>query len=821
MKKITFFLCAVLLFTACSGDAAKFSTPYFTITLNEKGGIQKIVDETSGENYAPEDVLSPILRLHYGQNGNVDPLSMSYDSDNGMMILTYPNGVVANISCEIKGNYVKFSLVSLDGRGDDLEAVVWGPYSTTINDQIGETVCVVRDSVFSFGMQALNINTIEGIPENGDDAYGGSYIDPLPGQSVPDELKNRIGEKIPFVNVNVEGDMPDYVRLWRGAAAAKNATGSELRLFSRDWRKGRVIDIYERKQYVEPIDVDLLGSSVAIFGCPEPKTLDIIEEIELGENLPHPIIDGVWLKRWDKANQAYMLYEGTNDQNALNYADSCNFKLIHAGDMFKSWGHFDLTSQRFPGGAEEITAMTDRARDKGVDVGVHTLTMFTSQHDPYVSPIPSDSLCKAGSTVLSADISAKDTEIAIEDAMFFTKPGLTRTVKIGKELVGYSGVSQDEPLRLLNCVRGQFGTKISDHKKGSVIDKLVNDDYSGFFPDIKLQDAYSKRLAEVCKETGVGLMDFDGYGGGSPTGHGCYGAGRFVSEWYNNLDKYRITCGAGTFHYYWHIYTFMNWGEPWYDNLRESQVNYRLENQRYFKRNLMPGMLGWFVLEPSYRPEDIEWIQARSAGFDAGYLLRVNEVIESSGFKSQLFEAVREWQKARNSHSFTKEQQLRMQNPKNEFHLSITDGGWNLYDVNLQKDNVHKFRNLQTGEPLVSKYVFENDFEEQAVQFYAYILPGDDKNGKISNLVLMVNDFQPVAISGTLEAGDKIYCDGSNVYVCDTFWKKKSSQPISVKPVWLKGKNTTTISCDFSGDKAPIVSFEYKALSVPEFVKAK
>lgn len=156
--------------------------------------------------------------------------------------------------------------------------------------------------------------------------------------------------------------------------------------------------------------------------------------------------------------------------------------------------------------------------------------------------------------------------------MFFTKPGLTRTVKIGKELVGCSGVSQDEPFRLLNCVRGQFGTKVSEHKKGSVIDKLVNDDYSGFSPDIKLQDAYSKRLAEVCKETGVGLMDFDGYGGGSPTGHGCYGAARFISEWYKNLDKYRITCGAGTFHYYWHIYTFMNWGEPWYDNLHESQV---------------------------------------------------------------------------------------------------------------------------------------------------------------------------------------------------------------------------------------------------------
>ena len=125
-------------------------------------------------------------------------------------------------------------------------------------------------------------------------------------------------------------------------------------------------------------------------------------------------------------------------------------------------------------------------------------------------------------------------------------------------------------------------TKADSHKSSDIIDKLTNDSYSGFYPDIKLQDTYAKRLAQVCNETGVDLMDFDGYGGESPTGHGTYGAARFIDVWYRNLDRYRLTCGAGTFHYYWHIYAFMNWGEPWYNALRESQVNYRIENQRLF-----------------------------------------------------------------------------------------------------------------------------------------------------------------------------------------------------------------------------------------------
>lgn len=823
MKKTLFIplLAAVTMIMTSCGNSAKesFKTDYFELGLSPSGNIVTLKDRASGVNYAPQEAVSPLLQLHDGENFYA-PTGMDYADS--ALTLTFANGSVATITVRPNKEYIKLKLTDLTNR-ESISSVIWGPYVTSITKYIGETVCVVRDDNYSVGMQALNINTVEGLPRYNGDAYGGSFVDPLPGQEVPDEYKDKIGQEVPFVNVNVEGDMPECIRLWRGAAAFTHPLGSEMRLFSKDLTKGDTLYNYGgRTQYVEPVDVDYIGSSVAIFGCPEPQTLDVIEQIELSEGLPHPMIEGVWLKRWEKQDRAYMLYEGGSMDNALNYADSCDFELIHIGDFFRSWGNFGLETPRFPRGAEDIKALNDKARARGKRLGVHTLTMFTSQHDPYVSPVPSDSLAKTGSSVLSKDISDKDTEIFIEDTTFFVYTGPTRTAKIGKELISYRSVSKDRPFRLLDCNRGQFGSKVSAHKAGETIDKLINDDYSGFFPDIKLQEAYSLRLSDVVNQTTIGLMDFDGFGGGSPTGHGCYGAGKFVEDWYNNLEQYPITCGAGTFHYYWHVYTYMNWGEPWYDDLRNSQVNYRLENQRYFKRNLMPGMLGWFKLEATYRPEDIEWIQARSAGFDAGYLLRVDEGIEANGFKSQLFSAIREWQKARNSGAFTPRQIELMQNPKNEFHLErVADGEWQLYQVALKKGNEHKFRAVQTGEPLLSKFTFDNPYDEQPVQFFVYVKSGEDKSGTIRNLTLDIEGYESVGVDGTVVAGDKIYCDGRSLYVCDSFWKPRTVTPLTKAPKWVKGENKVIARGEFSSEKAPLFEVEFKALGNAETVTAK
>ncbi len=806
-----FLLISISFLFSCNNEKVALETTGFKLALDYKGFISSLFDKEKSIEYYPKGVRSPLLSL-FKDSTYFKPVAFEFNTSASKIYLDYSNGSKAEIGIKENKDYLRFELLSLEPR-NDIQAIVWGPYPTTIDEKIGETVCVVRNKDFAIGLQALEINTIEGLPDDGDDAGGGFFIEPLPGQTLPDSLKNQVGNEV-HVNVNVQGDMPEYVRLYRGSAAVKTKFGSELRLFSRDRREHRVIGQGDNIQQVEPVNVDFIGSTIALFGCPVPEVLDVIESIELGEGLPHPMIDGQWIKKLDWIGDPYLLNEG-DPHKSVEYAKALGFKLIHIGDIFKTWGHFGLETNRFPGGADEIKQLTTDMREKGISLGVHTLTMFTGTNDPYVSPVPSDSLCKTGSSILAREVDQDDKEIYIEDPAFFRNLGHTHTAKVGKELINYRAVSDKEPWRLLDCERGQFGTFVSAHHKGQKIDKLVNNDYRGFYPDIHLQDEYAKRLAEVCNETGIDLMDFDGYGGGSPTGHGAYGAARFIDRWYKNLDRYRLTCGASTFHYYWHIYAFMNWGEPWYDALRESQVNYRLENQRYFERNYMPAMLGWFTLNPEFRPEEVEWIQARSAAFDAGYLLRVDESIEKSGYKDELFSLIREWQKAIKSDAFSDELKEAFKNPKNEYHLEkARDRGWRLIPLKLYGGFQHKYRQVQTGEPVANHFTINNPYDSQALKFYITVQEGG-VSAHQSNVILTINDYQSITLNETIKAGDRIICDGEAVYLCDTWWNKKKLLTDEKIPTFEKGQNTVSIKSSFSGPDAPQLEFEFKTLGEP------
>ena len=148
-------------------------------------------------------------------------------------------------------------------------------------------------------------------------------------RELPDSLKDRIGERVQ-INVNKAGDLPEYVRQYRGSAAVKKPWGSELRLFARDRRESRIIGSGDDIQDVQAVDVDLSGSAIALFGCPEPKILDVIETIELEEGLPHPEFKGKWIKRSDEMNEPYLM-DGGDFEKAMEYTKALGFKRIHLG----------------------------------------------------------------------------------------------------------------------------------------------------------------------------------------------------------------------------------------------------------------------------------------------------------------------------------------------------------------------------------------------------------------------------------------------------------------------------------------------------------
>ncbi|GAH55442.1 unnamed protein product, partial [marine sediment metagenome] len=286
------------------------------------------------------------------------------------------------------------------------------------------------------------------------------------------------------------------------------------------------------------------------------------------------------------------------------------------------------------------------------------------------------------------------------------------------ELIQYGRVSEQAPWKLLDCQRGVFGTSTAAHARGETISKLADHAYKVFLTNPELGIEMSSRIAELFNYCGLRQISFDGIEGNRSTGMGNYGEILFTSTWYNQLSdeikSHFIADASRTSHFFWHIYTRMNWGEPWYAGFRESQTEYRLKNQKYFQRNLMPGMLGWFSMRNTTPVEDIEWMLARSAGFDAGYGFVTNyKVLEENGCTAHILRLLGEWEKARMDGAFTAGQKTRMQDINREFHLEPAGiNEWNLYEVFSYKFK-HKKKTQQKREPQPSTFQFENPAEEQ------------------------------------------------------------------------------------------------------------
>ncbi len=145
--------------------------------------------------------------------------------------------------------------------------------------------------------------------------------------------------------------------------------------------------------------------------------LNVIEKIELTEDLPHVTLNGIWVKRSPEANKPYWItyFNKENIDECLAYADKLGFNTIYHAHPFKNWGHFDLIESEFPNGRIEMKKCVKKAEQKGIRIGVHTLTNFITTNDAYVTPVPNRHLMTFCRTKLSRPLSANSTEIYIEN----------------------------------------------------------------------------------------------------------------------------------------------------------------------------------------------------------------------------------------------------------------------------------------------------------------------------------------------------------------------------------------------------------------------
>jgi len=796
----------LLLMISCSTNSLfEVGNATFKILFDRSGNLVSLTDIEGNHNYLSSDTSSPILSIKTN-NQILQPTTADYDPKYQLITLHFANNIISEIKVEIKKHHIIFELVSISSN-KTIELVIWGPYHTTINKTIGETVGVVQGEQFSVGLQALNAKTLGGYPWNDNDC-------------------------MPQINLFEQDDYTDmseenksYV-LYRVEAAKPTKYGSSLQAYCRNRDHDRVVENLNHERYIAPAydDGGIIGSKIALFACPVEETLETIGVIEIEEGLPHPSIDRLWTKQNPEASSAYIILDFGEDNidQAIEVTRRSGLKYLYHSGPFKNWGHFELKENQFPNGYDGLKYCVEKAKNAGIHVGVHTLSNFITTNDPYVTPIPDKRLAKVGSSIINEDIDSKQSEIPIKGPDFFNqfKNNHLKTVLIDNELIQYGSVSENSPWKLLDCTRGAFGTSPTDHNSSAQISKLCDHGYKVFLTDIDLSKEVASNIARLYNYCGLSQISFDGLEGNRSTGMGNYGEILFTQTWYDsineNIRSHFIADASRTDHFFWHIYTRMNWGEPWYAGFRESQTTYRLKNQAYFKRNLMPGMLGWYKLTAETSIEDTEWMLARSAAFDAGYAFVVNyENLEKNKNTDIILKLLGEWEKARMSGAFTQDQKKRMEDINNEFHLESIDGSsWELTQVSS-----YKFRHTNEArtqeESSHSTFSFENHSENGIPELQIRAV-----EAAISNIQLSIDDRNILTLPTNLQSGETfIYDGGKTATIYSPNWEKKSEIQLNPNDFRIsKGAHIIHFDCTFYGSEDAYAAFELRLAHVSERV---
>jgi len=689
---------------------------------------------------------------------------------------------------------------------DKYEVLLFGPLAVNIHEVVGDVVGVAQGDGLAFGIQALNIKTNAGIP---------------------DEYGKLVTETYGYSGKSAELSVASIPAYKLAAADISDGTVFHFSARRRNKQEYRKVQQIEKSLVlpVEGEDGPIKGAKIAFFGSKNTDALARIGEIEVEQGLPHPLFDGEWGKTSRAAMKSYLISDFSEDNfdMILDKAKIAGFEYVYHSGPFLDWGHFNWDPKFTKDGDEGVKKMVDKAKAQGIAVGVHTLSNFTTTNDAYVTPVPSEHLLKQGVLTLTSDLDKEQTAIKIKKSDLFSMPMSLNAMQIDKELITYGSMEdQGDTYLLKDCKRGAYGTTASAHAQKTPLYKLWDYPYKTLFPDLVLQDKFADRLAELMNKTGLRQISFDGLEGCSYTGQDEYANSRFVTRFYNQLNHNVLNDASRLSHNLWHIHTRMNWGEPWGEAMRTGQVENRIKNQHFFQRNLFPRMLGWFLIRLADRNfecstlEDLEWALSESAGFDSGYAMTINSnTLRRHGQIDKLLEAIKNWDKLREAQAFSDEQKARLKDPQTEWHLEKTDEQtYNLYPLSISKHFRCNMAEMQPGQPGGADWSWSSPYES----VYAIRLKVDG-DGTIKDPSFTTPKG---VIKFPCEISDRQYLhytfDGKAV-VTDKNYNVISEVTPQGNALLPAGSSAVAFSCEQISEDAPEVIIRYITKGAPEVIK--
>ncbi len=385
---------------------------------------------------------------------------------------------------------------------------------------------------------------------------------------------------------------------------------------------------------------------------------------------------------------------------------------------WKSLGHYEPNPAFFPGGMNELKAVADKLRAAGLRPSIHTLTACISPNDPWVTPVPSPHLMAVHRYTLASPISPLDTTIAVRQRpaddhdLVWSYSGRGNVLRIGSELIRYSGISRELPYAFLKCERGAFGTKAAEHSADASVDYL-RQEYFAFYPDPKspLADQLAEGIAAVYNQCGMEMIYFDGSEGMG----GRYGIDAMRWKIFQRLDG-GITEASCWGHNNWWFHSRLGaWDHAIWAVKRFHDKHIR-EAVRYRKAELLEPQLGWWAPRgPSEAargqfPDELEYFAAKNLAIDAAMSIQGVDVSPRpwNARLEEMFTILGWYERLRMARYFDAETLQRIGEPGREFRLRLaSDGKWKFTPVHSV---AHRVRSAAADD---RQWTFENPFGPQ------------------------------------------------------------------------------------------------------------
>ncbi|NLF17747.1 MAG: hypothetical protein GX595_10885 [Lentisphaerae bacterium] len=438
----------------------------------------------------------------------------------------------------------------------------------------------------------------------------------------------------------------------------------------------------------------LVGAGMALVAAPRKAFHEAIMTAEREHGLPCPMLEGQWARFSEPVRRSYLFMVDASEagiDRIIEVARIGGFGTIIflKDNWLANHGHFDINRRNFPEGLPSLQRAVAKIHAAGFGAGVHVFGPSISPNDPYVTPRPDDRLAYLEVAPLAEPVDARATTLVLSAPPELpprtkpTGPSPTPFLRLGDEIIRVGEVSTTAPWRVEGCQRGALGTAAAAHPAGERVRAMLA--VWGFFmvnPDSSLADEVATRFADV-----INACDFDMVYVDASDGMADQPAARWYYlntmhlKIYRKFRKdilYQTSTGTGT-NLLWHLVPRSASADGHGD--LKGYLDQRLPAMLGMAANFTRPDVGWYYLFKEVRPDQIEYVCAKTIGLDASLSIETSlAALDSHPQGRQMLEMVARYEHCRRQRVFPEALRASLLEPQRDVKL-VPDGqgGWSLW----------------------------------------------------------------------------------------------------------------------------------------------